>query len=306
MKKGAVIVASGLSRRTGEFIPMQKLGSISTVRRVVSTLQQAGAEPVVVVTGNQASLLERELSKTGVVFLHNKEYKTSQMFDSAKLGLEYIKDKCDIVFFTPSDAPLFTEQTLAKLLESDAEIAIPVCQGRQGHPVLMKTSVISKVLSCESDDGLRGAMYASGAEIARVAVEDEGVLFFTEASGGFDELVEQHNRQLLRPEFALRLAREDVFFGPEEARFLGLIRDTGSVKLACAQLGLSYSKGWMLLKRINSGVGAPVVESIQGGTGGGCTELTEKGHWLMESFAAFDSDCREYAKKSFQKHFPKD
>ncbi|PKM73555.1 MAG: hypothetical protein CVU91_04530 [Firmicutes bacterium HGW-Firmicutes-16] len=103
--------------------------------------------------------------------------------------------------------------------------------------------------------------------------------------------------------YALRLAREDIFFGPEEARLLGLVRDTGSVKLACAQLSLSYSKGWYILKRINLGVGTPVVESIQGGTGGGYTVLTEKGRWLLDRFAAFEADCREYAKKSFQTHF---
>ena len=303
MKVGAVVVASGLSRRTGEFIPTKKVGAISAAKRVVSSLQQAGAEPVVVVTGNQADVIEKELSKSGVVFLHNKDYMTSQMFDSVKLGLHYIKDKCDRVLFTISDAPLFNTQTIDKLFRSDADIAIPVFKGRKGHPLLIKTVVIPRILETKSDSGLGGAIRASGLKTELVPVEDEGVLFYTEASSPFDELVEQHNRQLFRPVYALRLAREDIFFGPEEARLMGLVRDTGSVKLACAQMSLSYSKGWYILKRINLGVGAPVVESIQGGTGGGYTILTEKGIWLLDKFSAFEADCREYAKKSFLTHF---
>ena len=306
MKIGAVVVASGFSKRTGEFMPMQKVGSISIVKRIVSTLQQAGAELVAVVTGNQADLLEKELAKSGVVFLYNRDYAASQMFDSAKLGLEYIKDKCERVLFTPNDAPLFTAQTVAELCRSSAEVVIPVCQGRQGHPLLMKTSVIPKILACESDSGMRGAIYASGVDTERVPVEDEGILFYKEAPGHYGELVDKHNRRLFRPVLALRLAREDIFFGPEEARLLGLIRDTGSVKLACSQMNLSYSKGWNILKRINLGVGTPVTESIQGGTGGGCTALTEKGRWLLERFASFESDCREYAKESFLTHFSED
>lgn len=152
------------------------------MRLLVSTLQQAGAEPIVVVTGNQADALEKELSKSGVVFLHNKDYMTSQMFDSVKLGLSYINDKCDRVLFTISDAPLFTMQTIAELFRSDADIAIPVFTGRKGHPLLIKTTVIPRILETESDNGLRGAIRASGVETELVTVEDEGVLFYTSSS----------------------------------------------------------------------------------------------------------------------------
>jgi len=306
MNTGAVIVAAGMSSEVGEFKPMLKVGAISAAKRIVSTLQQAGAEPVVVVTGNQAETLEKHLSKCGgIVFLRNRNYASSQMFDSARIGLAFIQDKCDRILFTPVDIPLFTANTVLQLCESAADAAIPVCKGIAGHPLLLKSHIISKILDYEGSGGLRGAMDAAGIEVEGIEVEDEGILQDVEAPDGIDALVKYHNSQLLRPVMSLRLAREDIFFGPEEAMLLSLIRDTGSVKLACAQMKLSYSKGWNILKRIGRGVGVPIAESRQGGAGGGYSLLTERGEWLLDCFTAYERDCRAYAENSFEEHFLK-
>ena len=101
MEIGAVITAAGMSSRMGEFKPMLSIGTISIAQRVTATLRQAGAEKMVMVTGNNAEELERHLSKSRVIFLRNENYASTQMFDSAKIGLEYLRGKCDVVLFTP-------------------------------------------------------------------------------------------------------------------------------------------------------------------------------------------------------------
>ena len=137
MEIGALIVAAGMSSRMGQFKPMLPIGSISVAQRVVATLQQAGATKIVMVTGYNATVLERHLAGNGIIFLRNENYETTQMFDSVKIGLRYLLDKCDKVLFTPVDVPLFTAHTANILLESGAELACPVCQGRKGHPILI-------------------------------------------------------------------------------------------------------------------------------------------------------------------------
>ena len=117
MKAGALIVAAGMSSRMGEFKPMLNIGSISIAQRVVATFQQAGVDRIVMVTGFNASVLEHHLSGNGVVFLRNEAYETTHMFDSACIGLRYLKDKCDRILFTPVDIPLFTAATVQALLE---------------------------------------------------------------------------------------------------------------------------------------------------------------------------------------------
>ena len=121
MEIGAVIVAAGMSSRMGDFKPMLSIGEISVAQRVVATLRQAGAERVVVVTGYNADELERHLARSGAVFVRNENYRTTEMFDSALIGLKYMSGKCGRILFTPVDVPLFTAATVRRLLDSGAE-----------------------------------------------------------------------------------------------------------------------------------------------------------------------------------------
>ena len=72
MEIGALIVAAGMSRRMGEFKPMLSIGSISVAQRVVATLSQAGVSKIVMVTGYNATMLERHLSGNGIIFLRRR------------------------------------------------------------------------------------------------------------------------------------------------------------------------------------------------------------------------------------------
>ena len=92
MTVGALITAAGMSSRMGDFKPMLNIGSISIAQRVIATFQQAGVDKIVMVTGYNATLLERHLAGNGVVFLRNEAYETTQMFDSVKIGLRYLQD----------------------------------------------------------------------------------------------------------------------------------------------------------------------------------------------------------------------
>lgn len=94
MSIGAVIVAAGMSSRMGDFKPLLSIGSQSIAQRIVSKLRQAGAEEIVMITGHNADALERHLEGCGLTFIRNERYASTQMFDSAALGLNYLKDKC--------------------------------------------------------------------------------------------------------------------------------------------------------------------------------------------------------------------
>ena len=176
MKAGALIVAAGMSSRMGDFKPMLNVGSISIAQRVVATFQQAGVDRIVMVTGYNAPMLEHHLSGNGIVFLRNEDFETTQMFDSACIGLRYLKDKCDRILFTPVDIPLFTALTVTDLIDSGAELACPVCGGKTGHPILISSSVVEKILQDSGEGGLQGAISRCGTEMRQVEVEDAGIL----------------------------------------------------------------------------------------------------------------------------------
>ena len=304
MDTGAVVVAAGMSSRMGDFKPMLSIGSISVAQRVVATLKQAGAARVVVVTGYNAEELERHLASSGVVFLRNENYRTTHMFDSALIGLRYLRDKCRQGLFTPVDIPLFTAATVDALLTSGAELACPVCGGTRGHPILMSANVIDRVLEDSGESGLDGALSRCGVPMTLVEVDDPGILHDADTPEDYRELLRMHNSQLTRPVVQVSICREKRFLDPRVAMLLTLTDETQSVRAACQRMQLSYSSGWNAINLLEAELGYPVVARTQGGQRGGRSSLTEKGRALLRAYEAYTLRLRAMADELFVQYFP--
>ena len=189
MQAGAVIVAAGMSSRMGDFKPMLQIGSLSVAQHVILSFQQVGIRQIAVVTGHNASALTEHLSEFDVTFLYNENYQSTQMFDSAKLGLAYMQTYCDRIFFTPVDVPLFTADTLCALMSVDAPLVTPFCAGRQGHPLLISSSLVDSILNDCGNGGLKGAISRTGVPMTHVEVDDPGVLHDADTPEEFQVLL---------------------------------------------------------------------------------------------------------------------
>ncbi len=303
MTTGALIVAAGMSSRMGDFKPMLNIGSISIAQRIVATLHQAGVDRIVVVTGYNAQQLERHLANNGLVFLRNEEYATTQMFDSAKIGLDYLRDKCDRILFTPVDIPLFTAATVTALIESGAPLACPVCEGKTGHPLLIASALLDRILSDGGEGGLQGAISRCGTEMRLIPVEDPGVLHDADTPADYAALLAYHNAHLVRPEIGISLSREKAFFDEKTAMLLSLVEETHSVRSACQRMQMSYSSGWNVIRRLESQLSRTLIRRSQGGAGGGKSSLTDDGKLLLERYAAYSDALREQAGALFDRFF---
>ena len=303
MQIGVVIVAAGMSSRMGDFKPMLNIGSISIAQRIVATFHQAGVTKIAVVTGYNAPLLERHLSNSGLVFLRNEDYASTQMFDSAKIGLAYLRDKCERILFTPVDIPLFTAMTVTELIESGAELCCPVCEGRTGHPLLIASSLVDAILADSGEGGLQGAIARCGAEMLQIPVEDPGVLHDADTPADYKALLQFHNEQLIRPELSVSLSREKPFFDEKTAMLLALVDETRSVRSACQRMQISYSTGWNIIRALESQLHFPLLERSQGGASGGESRLTEKGKRLLGCYERFSEELRQQASALFEQYF---
>ena len=295
MITAALITAAGMSSRMGDFKPMLNVGAISIAQRVVATFQQAGIDKIVMVTGYNAVMLERHLAGNGIVFLRNEDYETTQMFESVCIGLRYLRDKCDRVLFTPVDIPLFTADTVQKLMECDARLAGPVCGGEIGHPMMIDVRLFDAILADSGEGGLRGALNRCGEEMTYVSVEDRGILHDADTPEDYRTLLKYHNEQLVRPVVSVALAREKVFFDSRTAMLLQLVDETQSVRMACQRMQISYSSGWNTIRTLESQLHYSLVRRSQGGAGGGKSSLTEKGHLLLERYEAYAAAVRDAA-----------
>ena len=303
MQIGALIVAAGMSTRMGEFKPMLSIGSISVAQRVIATLSQAGVSKIVMVTGYNATILERHLAGNGIIFLRNNDYENTQMFDSVKIGLRYLQDKCDKVLFTPVDVPLFTAKTVKAILDSGGPLAVPMCEGQQGHPILIANELIPEILNDCGEMGLKGAMDRCSAPLLRVNVDDPGTIHDADTPEDFSQLVEYHNSQLVRPVISVSLNKEKPFFDSKIAMLLMLIDETKSVRAAGQRMQLSYSSCWNMIRTLESQLNYTLIERTQGGAGGSTSVLTDRGKEILERYNAYEKCLKEQANTLYNQYF---
>lgn len=300
---GAVILAAGKSEYMEELRPLMKVGQTTMIQREIDTLRQAGISPIVVVTGYQAEALEKHIAHRGAVFVRNKRYQTSQMFDSIGQGLRYIQKKAARVLLFPSDIPLVSADTILKMKEAKGSIAIPVYEGERGHPVMLDQSVIPAILSYKGEMGLRGAIEACGVPVQLVRLRDRGVVMDTNTAGDYEEILkyeeDSRRKRALSCLISVRLKKETECFGQDTADFLEAIRENGSMLGACQAKGISYSKGWKMVKQAEDELGIRFIARQTGGRRGGSSTLTEEGAGFLDRFRALEAQIARYASDAF-------
>ena len=304
MRTGALILAAGHKSSISPFQPMLPAGNTTVIRRIILTLRQAGAEPIVVVTGREAKELEKHISKLQVICLRNENYETMQMFDSICMGLRYIEDLCDRVLILPAKFPKLLPETIKQIMSSKEKIACPVYDGRRGHPVLIARELIPKIIGYSGERGLRGALRQKEIEsfVDEISVTDKGIIEAVESEA--DTASYSPIKQLaLHPCVKLYLECDEVFFGPGIAQFLKLISHTGSMQSACRQMNMSYSKGWKIMKTAEKQLGFPLLVSQSGGAEGGFSELTPKARDFLERFIQMEQELKESTEELFYKYF---
>ena len=108
-----------------------------------------------------------------------------------------------------------------------------------------------------------------------------------------------------REKIQVKLIGDEAFFGPGPRQLLLAIQAKGSVAGACEAIGISYSKGRGIIRRMEQELGFELVERRQGGSGGGSAGLTEKGGIFLEVFAGYERTVQDYARSIFDDYFSK-
>ena len=305
MRTGAVVVAAGHKSSVSSFSPMLPIGDSTVIRRIIITLKRSGIDPVVVVTGKQGDEVEKHIAGLRVICLRNQNYGNTQMYNSICLGLNYIEDLCDRVFILPAKFPMFLPETIKRMMDMDAQVVCPDFEGRRGHPVLVSSNIIGKLLNYKGEKGLRGALRQVDVDRCawEVEVEDQGIILAVETDEDRAQSNLDNERLDIFPQIQLTLERDEGFFGPSVAQFLSLIDHTGSMQTACRQMHMSYTKGWKILKAAEKQLGYPLLITQSGGAEGGSSLLTPKAKDFLVRFLGMEKELREDAQKLYQKYF---
>lgn len=298
-RTGGVIAAA--SKKVAH--PLLHVGSIPIIKRLVLSYQQAGIFPIVIVTGTEEHEVKSQLVGCDVIFLHNDDFEAPQLFDSVKIGFQYLKDKCERIVFSPVNVPMFSPETLELLMEREEEIVTPMFGETGGHPVVVASSIIPELLQYTGEDGLRGAIASMENRRAWVHVNDEGILQSIHNAEQLNSRLEEHNHALLQSLINISLVKEAAFFNPRVKLLLFLIMDTNSVNRACEHMALSLGNAWDMINKLEKELGYPIVERRHGGSHGGRTMLTERGVQFLKAYQQFENNIFQYAHNEFIRLF---
>lgn len=305
MKTGAIIIAAGHHLTNETFQPLMPIGGTTVIRRIIIMLKQAEIGPIVIITGRDGDQIEKHVSKMRAICLRNPDYETTQMFDSVRMGLNYVEDLCEQVLILPVKYPLFLEDTVKQLLKTKKKAACPVYNGRRGHPVLLSKALIPTLLSYQGTGGLGGALRQESinSSVEEIPVADQGIILSIEREEDCKTRYDHSRKIPVHSVSQLYLEGDEIFFGPGIAQFLSLVDHTGSMQTACRQMHMSYSKGWKIVKDAEKQLGFPLLFTQSGGADGGFSQLTPKSKDYLTRYLAMEKELDQEAKRLFQKYF---
>lgn len=205
MMISAVILAAGESRRMGytkQLLPWsQGKLLLQHVLHRVSTCPAIEGDIRVVIGAEKEKVKQsiQELNK-GFQVIENPNYQEGLM-SSIRAGLKDLPARTEAVLFFLGDKPFWEPALVARMVEeyhrSNCKIVAPFFAGRQGHPVLVSTSLLSDLHELKGDYGLKPLIESNEQHILSVDVEDSGILLDIDDIGEYKKYRPQDDKLIL-------------------------------------------------------------------------------------------------------------
>ena len=146
---------------------------------VIDAFQTPRVNEIRVVLGYKANEIAAKIAHTSCRIVKNDRYPLG-MFTSMQAGLRELPKKTKIVLLAICDQPRLKRATVEMLIEEFEKkrhkILIPSYNGRQGHPPLLHAEYAKEILAMDESMTLKHFYGEHADDIARLVVEDEGVL----------------------------------------------------------------------------------------------------------------------------------
>lgn len=110
----------------------------------------------------------------------------------------------------------------------------------------------------------------------------------------------------MRLNYKLWLEEEQRMFGDGPCQILELVDELGSLRQAAAEINMSYSQAWKLIKKLEERLGFKLLDKQVGGSSGGGSKLTDKGRIITKNFSAFRKEAKKCLDELENKYFDDD
>jgi len=178
MKVSAILLAAGESKRMGQSKQLMPFGETTILEQAVDNLINSTVSETIVVLGHRAEEVMNVITSKPVKIVINPDYQQG-MSTSIIAGLDLVDSGTRAVMIALGDQPFVDSQTINSIIEafvvSDKGIAIPVYQGRRGHPVIFAIGYKGELLRLKGDIGGREIIDQHPDDVLEVAVSCKGV-----------------------------------------------------------------------------------------------------------------------------------
>ena len=174
----AILLAAGQSKRMGKPKQLMPLGQTTILEQVIGNLLNSAVSECIVVLGHRAEEVIKTIAAKPVKIAINPNYRQG-MSTSIIAGLNLIDSRARAVMLALGDQPFVDSQTINSLIEAfvtnNRGIAIPVYQGRRGHPIIFAIKYKGELLRLKGDIGGREIIGRHPDDVLEVVVNCEGV-----------------------------------------------------------------------------------------------------------------------------------
>lgn len=160
MNIGAILLASGLSRRMGELNKMTlKVGDKPLLRHTAETLLESKLSSVHAVIGFEEAAARNALSGLDLTLVKNPHFEEGQM-TSVHAGLRSVQGKLDAVMVCLADQALLTAADIDHLIKQyeqgdQQRILVPTWQGQRGNPIIIPAAQVNNIVSGQRNLGCK-------------------------------------------------------------------------------------------------------------------------------------------------------
>ena len=196
----AILLAAGESKRMGQMKQLMPLGQSTILEQAIDNLLKSAVSECIVVLGYKAEEVIKTIANKSVKIAINPDYQQG-MSTSIITGLNLIDSRAQTVMVALGDQPFIDSETINSLMEAfvshDKGIAIPVYQGRRGHPVIFNIKYKGELLRLRGDIGGREIIDRHSDDVLEVVVDCEGVCVDIDTMDNYTRRKENPNKGIL-------------------------------------------------------------------------------------------------------------
>jgi molybdenum cofactor cytidylyltransferase len=180
MNISAIILAAGQSKRMGQPKMLMPWGNTTVLGKVIETIQSAGIDDILVVTGGSKDEVEKLIADYKLRITYNQDFANNEMLASIQLGLQGQKPAAEATLICLGDQPQVEERSARLVSEmflaKKSNIVVPSYRMRRGHPWLIARKLWGEVLHMRAPDSMREFLNKHGDDIFYVDYDSPSIL----------------------------------------------------------------------------------------------------------------------------------